>query len=119
MLSIVLFCLMAVVNVGGLVVTTLLLGFFSAVFVALPSACFVMLTNDKSKIGTRIGMGLAMSGCGAFLSGPGGGAILGANKSNQHFGGLWIFAGSAAVCSGFFYMALRIWKGGVGLRVKV
>ncbi|KAL8710897.1 MAG: hypothetical protein Q9225_007213 [Loekoesia sp. 1 TL-2023] len=66
MVGLLLFCNIAVRNVGGIIVTTLFLGFFTGVFVALPPALFVALTNDKSKIGTRIGMGLALAGLGAL-----------------------------------------------------
>ena len=77
MVGIVLLCYLAVDSAGGLIVCTLLFGFFSGIFIALPPVLFVALTKDKSKIGTRIGMGFTMIGVGVLCGGPGGGAILG------------------------------------------
>jgi hypothetical protein len=96
-----------------------LLGFFTGVFVALPPAIFVALTEDKSKIGTRIGMGLALSGLGVLAAGPGGGAILGATHGSENFNGLWIFGGSVAVAAGAIFTLLRVWTGGTSLGAKV
>lgn len=114
-----LFCNIAVENVAGIVVTTLLLGFFSGVFVALPPAVFIALTQNKSMIGTRIGMGLALAGLGVLAAGPGGGAILGGIHGSENFRGLWIFGGTAAMSAGAIFAGLRIWKGGVNLGAKV
>jgi hypothetical protein len=114
-----LFCNIVVDNVAGIVVITLLLGFFSGVFVALPPAVFVTLTQDKSKIGTRIGMGLALAGLGVLAAGPGGGAILGTTHGAENFKGLWIFGGTVSMTAGVIFTALRIWKGGISLGAKV
>lgn len=56
-MAIVLFCLIAVHNAAGMIVVALFFGFFSGIFIALPPVLFVALTKDKSKVGTRIGMG--------------------------------------------------------------
>ncbi|KAI4242316.1 MAG: hypothetical protein L6R40_004045 [Gallowayella cf. fulva] len=119
MVGIVLLCNLAVHNVGGLVVTTLLFGFFSGVFVALPPAVFVALTKDKSMIGTRIGMGLAMAGLGALVGGPGGGQILGNDDGYLNWTGVWVFAGIVAISAGVIFTILRAWLGGCKLKVKV
>lgn len=50
--GIVLLCMIAVRNAGGLIVEALLFGFFSGIFIALPPVLFVALTKDKSKVGT-------------------------------------------------------------------
>ncbi|CAI6237683.1 unnamed protein product [Periconia digitata] len=117
--GVILFCNIAVNDVVGIVVTTLLLGFFTGVFVALPPAIYVSLTQDKSKIGTRIGMGLALAGLGVLAAGPGGGAILGGTRGSENFEGLWIFGGTAAMSAGAILIGLRIWKGGLSLGAKV
>ncbi|PVH95104.1 MFS general substrate transporter [Periconia macrospinosa] len=103
-----LFCNIVVDNVAGIVATTWLLGFFSGVFVALPPAVFVALTQDKSKIGTRIGMRLALAGLGVLAAGPGGGAILGGTHESENFEGLWIFAGTVSMSAGAIFTALRV-----------
>jgi MFS family permease len=64
--SILIFCLIAVNGLGSIVVLAILFGFFSGVFIALPPVCFVALTADKSKIGSRIGMAFAFMGFGCL-----------------------------------------------------
>lgn len=71
--GILVFCMLAVVNLGGVITIAILFGFFSGVFIALPPVCFAVLTPDKSKLGTRIGMGFgviafAVSDCICFGS---------------------------------------------------
>ena len=85
----------------------------------MPPVLFVALTKDKSKIGTRIGMGFAMIGIGVLMGGPGGGAILGSNGKNLHWDAIWIYAGVCAVTSGTALFALRFIRGGFKLMVKV
>ncbi|KAK4545574.1 hypothetical protein LTR36_002924 [Oleoguttula mirabilis] len=122
MVGIVLLCNIAVHNVGGIVVTVVLFGFFSGIFIALPPVLFVGLTKDKSKVGTRIGMGFALVGCGVLAGGPGGGAILqrkGSANSDLDWTGTWVFGGVCAIAAGVILMALRCWRVGFKLMVKV
>ena len=105
-------------NVGGVVVMALLFGFFSGVFIALPPLLFVALTQDKSKIGTRMGMGFAVVGLGAFIGGPGAGAILGTGEDMQ-WTGVWVFGGIANITAGLIFAGLRFYKAGLKIRVKV
>ncbi|KAK5136270.1 hypothetical protein LTR08_003877 [Meristemomyces frigidus] len=121
MVGIVLFCNLAVHNTGGLVVNILAFGFFSGIFIALPPVVFVGLTKDKSRIGTRIGMGMAMFGLGVLAGGPGGGGILqrnGSENSELDWTGTWVFGGVCSLASGVVFLILRIWKGGFKLMVK-
>ena len=114
MVGIILLCYMAVTSLAGIVVVTLLFGFFSGVFIALPPVLFVALTEDKSKIGTRMGMGFAMIGIGVLCAGPGGGAILGTDVKNLHWNATWTYAGVAALVAGASFTILRFIK--VGFR---
>ncbi|KAH6617361.1 major facilitator superfamily domain-containing protein [Chaetomium tenue] len=111
--------MIAVTNLAGVTVIALLYGFFSGVFVALPPVCFVQLTKDKSKIGTRIGMGMATCGLGVLASGPGGGAIIGTHPANLHWDRLWIFGGCLMIASGIILSAVRFWLTKGKLLVKV
>ncbi|OAA41723.1 Major facilitator superfamily domain, general substrate transporter [Metarhizium rileyi] len=79
------FCLLAVNSLGGITTIAVLYGFFSGVFIAIPGVCFVKLTEDKSKLGTRIGMGFAAFGFGVLAGGPGGGVILGTHRADLHW----------------------------------
>ena len=115
MVGIILLCYMAVTSLAGIVVVTLLFGFFSGVFIALPPVLFVALTQDKSKIGTRMGMGFAMIAIGVLCAGPGGGAILGTNNKDLHWNAAWTYAGVAALVAGAAFTTLRFLKVGFQL----
>lgn len=114
------FSLISKPSLAGIVIITLLYGFFSGVFIALPPVCFVRLTEDKSKVGTRMGMGFAILGFGVLAGGPGGGAILGkAHGLDQHWTGLWVYGGTMAVGSGLLLFALRMYLARGNLWVKI
>jgi len=112
-------CLIAVHNVGALVAVTLLYGFFSGVFIALPPVCFIVLTKDKSKVGSRIGMGFGVLGVAVLAGGPGGGSILQDYGPGFQWTGLWVYGGLATMIAGIMYIFLRMWKAGGKLMVKV
>nr|POE92251.1 aspyridones efflux protein apdf [Quercus suber] len=117
--GIILFCNLAVHSTAGIIVTTLFFGFFSGIFIALPPVILVALTKDKSKIGTRMGMGFAMFGCGVLAGGPGGGAILGDDPANLDWTGVWIYGAVPALVTGALLAVLRVWRAGPKLMVKV
>ncbi|KAJ5351643.1 hypothetical protein N7452_000617 [Penicillium brevicompactum] len=110
-------CLIAVKNEGGLVALAVLGGFFSGALIGLPPLCFVALTKDKSKIGTRIGMGFGMIGLGVLAGGPAGGAIL-ARSTDLSWKCLWAFGGTATCLAGLMYAGLRIYLYGFNIAVK-
>jgi MFS family permease len=102
-------CLIVATNLGGVVTVSLLYGFFSGVYVALPPVCFVRLTADKSKVGTRIGMGFAFTSVAVLTGGPGGGGVLGTNVPDLHWRSLWIYGGVCSIIGGVMLLALRIY----------
>lgn len=110
-------CMMAVDSEAGIIVVAVLAGFFSGVFIAMPPVCFVALTQDKSKIGTRIGMGFGLVSFGVLASGPGGGAILGP-RDPLDWRGLWAFGGVSCCVAGMLYAWLRVARNGVRVNVK-
>ncbi|KAF2151293.1 putative MFS monocarboxylate transporter [Myriangium duriaei CBS 260.36] len=110
-------CLIAVKKEGSFIVLTLLSGFISGVVIGLPPLCFVAITRDKSKLGTRMGMGYAMVGLGVLAGGPGAGGILG-EVDPLDWRGVWIFSGVACVVAGFGYAAIRVAKYGPQISVK-
>ena len=115
--GVLIFSILAAKSAAAIIVVAALFGFFSGVFIALPPVCFVALTEDKTKIGTRIGMGYGMIGFGVLCGGPGGGAILGATAP-LNWTGLWIYGGVTACAAGVIFLLLRIWKAGPKLMVK-
>ncbi|KAI0513011.1 monocarboxylate permease [Xylaria bambusicola] len=106
-------------NAAGIITGSLVTGFFGGVVVALPPVCFGVLTENKSLIGTRIGMGFAMAGLGLMASGPAAGAILRAPRNRLDWTGVWVYGGSVACASGLVFAIVRIMKSGLKLRAKV
>jgi len=102
-------------EVGAFVVLSMLLGFFSGVFVAIPGTCFPRLTKDKSMLGTRVGMCFFMCAFALLLGGPAAGAIL---DPYSNFQGVWCYGGTAAIVSGFLYIVVRYMLTGPTLKAK-
>ncbi|KAK7975611.1 NAD(P)-binding protein [Apiospora arundinis] len=104
-------------TVGGVIVVALAFGFFSGVFIALPPVLFIALTKDKSKIGSRMGLGYALAGLGTLAGGPGGGGILGTG-GDPDWRSLWIYGGVCSLVGGLIFIGLRIQQAGFKLAVK-
>ena len=119
MCGVLVLCLIATHTVGGIVIVALLFGFFSGVFIALPSVIVVALTKDKSKIGTRIGMAFAFVGAGVLAGGPGGGGILGTDSQDLHWNPMWIYGGVCFLASFVVFAILRVWIAGPRITTKV
>jgi hypothetical protein len=83
----------------------------------MPPVCFVALTQDKTKIGTRIGMGFSIIAFGVLIGGPGGGAILG-KVAPLNWHGLWIFGGVTPLVAAVCYVVLRVQRSGFKVNVK-
>ena len=115
--GILILCMLKVKTEAAIIVLAILVGFFSGVFIALPPVCFVALTKDKTKLGTRLGMGFGIISLGTLAGAPCGGSILGAaDPLNWH--GLWIFGGVCGLVAGILYAALRVSRTGWKLNVK-
>ncbi|KAK0748912.1 putative monocarboxylate transporter [Schizothecium vesticola] len=113
------FAMLGVKTLPAIIVITLIYGFFSGIFIALPPVCFVRLTADKSKVGTRMGMGFTIFGFGVLAGGPGGGGILGERGGDLHWTNLFVYAGVLATASGVFMTVLRFWLTKGKLWVKI
>ncbi|PLN81404.1 major facilitator superfamily domain-containing protein [Aspergillus taichungensis] len=111
-------CMMAVHSKGAIIVMALLSGFMSGALIGLPPVCLAMLTADKSRLGTRIGMGYAIIALGVLISGPGSGAILRNGSASLDWRSLWTFGGVPTCVAGLMYAAIRMAKYGPGLLVK-
>ncbi|KAJ5964481.1 uncharacterized protein N7479_004357 [Penicillium vulpinum] len=112
------FCMIAVHSKGAVIAMAVLSGFMSGALIGLPPMCLAILTVDKSKIGTRIGMGYAIIALGVLVGGPGGGAILRQSGASLDWQGLWVFGGVPTCVSGLCYMAIRVYKYGPKLNIK-
>ncbi|KZF18992.1 MFS general substrate transporter [Xylona heveae TC161] len=97
------FALVNLSSLAGIVVISLLYGFFSGAFVSLPPTCFVRLSPDRSHVGTRMGMGYAVMTVGNLIGTPVAGTIL----QNQGFNTMWIFGGIMSIAGGLTMMISR------------
>jgi MFS family permease len=108
-------CLIAVKNVGGILVVILLFGFFSGSLVSLPPTVVVHLTKDRRFIGTRMGMLFSFTATGVLVSTPIGGALL---KTNSDYWKTWVFGGVLCVVGGASMAISRILHKGWSLTTK-
>lgn len=114
--GIVLFCFQVVSSVAGIVILTLLFGFFSGIYIALPFVIVVNISKHRPQvIATRMGM-LCVGLSGAVLAGgPGAGAILGEGVILD-WTSVWCYGGAASIASGLVFSIVR-WKQ-VGTKLK-
>ena len=105
-------CLLAIRNSAGLIVYSVLYGFFAGAFMGLPAAGVARLSSDHSKIGIRLGMTLAFVGFGVLVSNPIAGAILG---ERQDWIGLIIWCGTLLAASSVAMVGSRVLKVGWGV----
>lgn len=112
------FCMMAVHSKAAVIFMAVLSGFMSGALIGLPPMCLTILTTDKSKLGTRIGMGYAIIALGVLASGPSSGAILRSGGASLDWHSLWVFGGVPTCVSGLGYAAIRIFRYGPKLNIK-
>ncbi|CAG8908994.1 unnamed protein product [Penicillium egyptiacum] len=112
------FCMMAVHSKAAVIVMAILSGFMSGALIGLPPMCLAILTADKSKLGTRVGMGYAIIALGVLASGPSSGAILRNGGASLDWHSLWVFGGVPTCVSGLGYAAIRVYKYGPKLNIK-
>jgi MFS family permease len=111
-------CMIAVHSKGAVIVIALLSGFFSGALIGLPPVCLAMLTPDKSRLGSRIGMGYAIIALGVLVSGPAGGAVLNNGSGQLHWDKLWVFGGVLTAVSSVGFVMVRVMKYGTSLNKK-
>ncbi|KAI3333355.1 MFS general substrate transporter [Ustulina deusta] len=102
---------------ASIIALTVLSGFFSGVFIAMPPVCFATITKDKSKIGTRIGMGFGMISLGLLAGGPAGGGVLGTVEPLR-WAALWGFAGAVTFVSSLIFFTVRVHRSGFKIFIK-
>lgn len=99
---------------AGVIVIACFYGFFSGTLVSLPPSIFVSLTNNRTLIGTRMGMGFAIVSIGILTGPPISGAILNASS----FVYVWVFGGLMTLVGTALMLAARIAKAGPKLLVR-
>ncbi|KAH3918536.1 hypothetical protein HBI56_134770 [Parastagonospora nodorum] len=93
--ALLLYCWVAITSTAGMYVFAVLYGLFAAALQAMFPATLADLTLDNKKIGTRMGMGFALSSFGCLIGGPGGGALVEAGNGSYLYG--QVLAGSCGV----------------------
>ncbi|KAI9730843.1 MAG: hypothetical protein M1834_005561 [Cirrosporium novae-zelandiae] len=108
------FVWMGIDSTGGLIVFSILYGFFSGTMVSLPPTTIVSLSPNLGVVGTRTGMSTSCAGLGLLVGTPVAGAILGQSRWNamQAFAGAIVLGGTAIL------IGARISKTGFRLMEK-
>ena len=109
------FCWMAVHSPVGLIVFSVVYGFFSASLVSLIGPVTVEISAETSDvIGTRLGMALAFGGVGLLVGSPIAGALL----TSHGWTGQQVWAGSLVMASGPCLLCVRGLKYGWTARTR-
>ncbi|KAJ5096084.1 hypothetical protein NUU61_005440 [Penicillium alfredii] len=119
LIGVLLFCNLAVHSVAGIVCTALFFGFFSGIFIATPPLLFMLFTNDKSKLGSRMGIAYFLLGLSVLFGGPGAGAVLQHQAGGSDWTGSWSYAGAFPLAAFLVFCVLRVWQTGGKLQVKI
>lgn len=82
-------------GLGGIIVFALLYGFFSGAYVSIPPSCVASMTDDMTKLGSRLGMNFLASGLGILIGTPVAGALI--TRMDGSFLGAQLFAGSVLI----------------------
>ena len=93
--SVLLFCWIPIKSTGGIYAFAALYGLFAAALQAMFPATLANLTLDHKKIGTRMGMGFALSSFGCLIGGPAGGALVELGNGTYLYG--QVLAGSCGM----------------------
>ena len=113
--SILSFAWIAVSNVGGLLVFTLLYGFFSGAVISLVGPGLVKLSPDLSKLGTHMGMGMGFCGLGLLLGSPVAGSLL----TRSGYVGPQVWCGALNAVAAGFVLAARLAISNPRLRPRI
>ena len=105
------FSWIAVQSTAGVVVLCVFYGFFSGPLISIAGPAVFSLTPNLSILGTRLGMTFTFIGLGVLIGTPVAGAIL----REGGWIGLQCWCGAVLATSGFFMLAARITKVGIGI----
>ncbi|KUJ09023.1 MFS general substrate transporter [Mollisia scopiformis] len=119
LMGVLLLCNLAVVNAGGIICIALFFGVLSGIFVSLPPLLFMALTEDKSKMGARMGIAYLFVGLSVLPGGPGAGGVLQHKGSSLHWHAAWTYAGVLQLAAFVVFCVLRVWQGGLAFTVKI
>ena len=110
-------CWLRIHNGAGLILFSILYGFFSGAFVSLPAVALTSLTPDLERLGTRMGMCSVICAVGSLCGTPVSGAILSAMGGK--YWGVQLFSGVVIFLTGLLLLVTRFSCVGAKLMVKV
>lgn len=113
--ALVAFCWIAVHSAAGIIVVSLLYGFFSGGFVSLPPVIMMSITKDFRDLGTRLGMCFALCSIAVLVGTPIGGAILSAGNS---YLGVQLFCGACIAACAVVMVVIRFLRVGWSLTAR-
>lgn len=114
--TILLYCWLAVNSIGTLYVFTCLYGLANAAFQSLFPTTVAVLTDDSSKMGTRLGMAFSLMGLAALTGPPLGGALLSTDGGGYMPAQVWV--GTSTLIGNLLIIAARIYRYGWTVKVK-
>ncbi|KAL8997005.1 MAG: hypothetical protein Q9188_006429 [Gyalolechia gomerana] len=112
--GIILMCLHAIETAAGIMVFSVLYGFFSGGLISLQSACVAQITPDINMIGDKIGLLMATCSFGVLTGNPIEGALIsgGSGKfgAGIDFSGIILLFGAILVLIARLTMDRKLWK---------
>lgn len=97
---------------SGIIVLTILYGFFSGGFVSLPPMVMMTITKDMRNFGTRLGMNFGITSIALLVGTPIGGAIL---HNSQQYLGVQLFCALCLLICALTLASLRLTRSGLKL----
>lgn len=110
-LALLVLCINIHVSLTGLLVLLVLYGFFTGAFFSLQPTIFARLTQDKDRLGTRIGMASTCMSFGLLVGAPASGALI---RTYGYPAG-WAWSGVAIATGTLLMVGSRGLAGGWGL----
>ncbi|RDW91297.1 MFS monocarboxylate transporter-like protein [Coleophoma crateriformis] len=101
-----------IISTPGLIIFTLLYGFFSGSYVSIPPTVLMVISPDLKVVGTRMGMCFAICGCGLLIGAP----IAGLLITKYGFIAAISFSGAAVLAAFALLVGTRVSR--VGWVVK-
>ncbi|KAK8024537.1 hypothetical protein PG993_012603 [Apiospora rasikravindrae] len=105
-------CNMAVTSQAGIICIAIFFGLMSGIFISTPPLLFMILTKDKTTLGSRMGIAYTFIGLSVLVGGPPAGALLQHSPSFLDWAAAWTYAGVLPFAACVAFCALRIWLGG-------
>lgn len=102
------FSWLAVSDLAGLLVVSMLYATASGAFLALPPAAVASLTPDLSRFGARMGVILAFMSLGSLVGNPVSGAIIQSRDNGAYYTGAMLWAGCMLLGGGALIWTSRM-----------